>query len=104
MGRTAGLSESKEESRSVPAAVRSGNLARMTAPVSFGLDVAGKRRERALGRRLKPGHVESDGMPQSSKIWSSFFNHLGRSDADVGVCLPWTADPLRSSPEAAVAW
>lgn len=68
MGRAAGSSESREERRSVPAAVRSGNLARMTVPVSFGLDVAGKRRERALGRRLKPGQVDSVGMPQSSKI------------------------------------
>lgn len=28
----------------------------------------GRRRERALGKRLKPGQVSSVGIPQSSKI------------------------------------
>lgn len=53
----------------VPARVKKGNLARMTAPVDFWVFVVGRRRERALGRRLKPGQDCSVGMPQSSKIW-----------------------------------
>lgn len=66
VGRVAGFRLRREVRREVPAFVRRGNLARMTAPVVW--DVLGSRRERALGRRLKPGHVASVGIPQSSKI------------------------------------
>ena len=53
-------------SRAVPAVVRRGNLARIVFPGIW--EVLGRRSERALGRRLKPGQVASVGMPQSSKI------------------------------------
>lgn len=67
LGLCAGLSESREVKRAAPAFVRSGNLARSTAPVVC--EVLGKRSDRAFGRRLKPGQVASVGIPQASKIW-----------------------------------
>ena len=67
MGRWAGFKLRRDVSSVVPAAVRRGNLARITFPVVW--EVLGRRSERALGRRLKPGHVASVGMPHSSKIW-----------------------------------
>ena len=69
VGLCAGLSDKREDRRAVPALVRSGNLARITAPVVW--EVFGRRSERALGRRLKPGQVASVGIPQSSNIWNS---------------------------------
>ena len=69
VGRCAGLSDRRDVRRVVPAFVRSGNLARITAPVVW--NVFGRRSERALGRRLKPGQVASVGIPQSSNIWNS---------------------------------
>ena len=68
VGRCAGLSDKSDVRRAVPAFVRSGNFARITAPVVW--EVFGRRSERALGRRLKPGHVASVGIPQSSNIWN----------------------------------
>lgn len=67
MGLEAGFRLRREERREVPALVRRGKRARMMEPVVLG--VGGRRRERALGRRLKVGQVEAVGMPQSSKIW-----------------------------------
>ena len=67
LGRLAGLRDRREVRSWVPLRVRKGNLARMTAPMVW--EVRGRRRERALGRRLKFGQVVSVGMPQSSKIW-----------------------------------
>ena len=82
MGRSAGFGLRSEVIRAVPAVVRSGNLARWTFPVVCG--VLGRRSERALGRRLKPGQVASVGMPQSSNIWregnsAHEAHNLGRS-------------------------
>ena len=62
-----GFSESRETKSSLPAAVRKGNLLRMTVPVFCA--VRGRRRDRALGSRRKPGQVSSVGIPQSSNIW-----------------------------------
>ena len=70
VGLFAGFRDRREERRSVPEVVRKGNLARMTEPVVWGL-LEGRRSERALGRRLKPGQLVSVGIPQSSKIWTS---------------------------------
>jgi hypothetical protein len=66
-GRFAGLRERREFKRSEPAVVSMGNLERIREPVAWAFD--GRRRARAFGRRRKPGHVSSDGKPQSSKIW-----------------------------------
>lgn len=68
VGRSDGFRERREVRRVVPARVRKGNLARMTVPVVRGLG-GGRRRDLALGRRLKPGQVVGVGMPVSSKIW-----------------------------------
>jgi hypothetical protein len=66
VGRLAGFRLRREVRREVPAFVRRGNLARMTAPVVW--EVVGRRRERAFGRRLKLGQVASVGIPHNSKI------------------------------------
>ncbi len=66
-GREVGFRERRAVRSWVPARVRKGYLARRTEPVLRGLD-GGRRRERAWGRRLKPGQVVSVGRPQSSKI------------------------------------
>lgn len=66
-GRREGSSESRLSSKDAPALVKVGNFDRMTLPnAPFWL--LGSRRERALGRRLKPGQVSSVGIPHSSKI------------------------------------
>lgn len=52
-----------------PAFVRIGNRERMMLPFADLLD-AGRRKLRALGRRLNSGQLSSVGMPQSSKICS----------------------------------
>jgi len=80
----------------VPARVRKGNLARMTVPVVRGVG-GGRRRDLALGRRLKPGQVVGVGMPVSSKICSvsgnvgRFLGKEGRGDG----WLPLRAGRLR---------
>lgn len=66
-GRFAGLSESRLSSRHAPALVRVVNFERMTLPEAPRW-LLGRRSERAFGRRLKPGHASSVGMPHSSKI------------------------------------
>lgn len=68
VGRAAGLRARSDVKRALPAVVRKGNLARMTAPTVW--EVWGRRRDFALGRRRKEGQVCSVGMPQSSKICS----------------------------------
>lgn len=69
VGLLAGFKDSREMRSSLPAAVKKGNLARMTAPTFC--CVRGKRRDLAFGRRLKPGQFSSVGMPQSSKIYQA---------------------------------
>ena len=66
VGLRAGFNARSEVRSSLPAPVRKGNLARMTAPTVC--CVRGRRNDLALGRRLKPGQVSSVGIPQSSKI------------------------------------
>ena len=66
-GRFAGFSESRLSRRDAPALVRVGNLERTTLPEAPRW-LLGRRRERALGRRLKPGQASSVGMPHNSKI------------------------------------
>lgn len=66
VGRSEGFRERRLSSRDAPAFVKVGNLERMTLP-DAPLWLLGRRRERAFGRRLKPGQVSSVGMPQSSK-------------------------------------
>ena len=92
VGLCAGLSDKREVRRAVPAFVRSGNLARITAPVVW--EVFGRRSDRALGRRLKPGQVASVGIPQSSKIWNG---QQGIGSVTFAVDeSPLQADPLHS--------
>jgi hypothetical protein len=68
-GRLAGFSERRLSRRDAPALVRVVNLERTTLPEAPRW-LLGRRRERALGRRLKPGQVSSVGMPHSSKIYT----------------------------------
>lgn len=70
-GRFSGLRDSKRVSKVTPADVKKGNRARITGPVAVLADVRGRRSALALGRRRKPGHVASVGMPHSSKIYES---------------------------------
>jgi len=66
VGRRAGFRARRDVRSSLPAEVRKGNLARMTAPTFC--CVRGSRRDFAYGRRLKPGQFSSVGMPHSSNI------------------------------------
>jgi hypothetical protein len=74
-GLMAGFNASKLVSNALPEDVRKGNLALKTDPCVIGF--LGKRNDRALGRRLNPGHDSSVGIPHSSKIFdnssTSFF-------------------------------
>lgn len=67
VGRFEVFSERRLSSKEAPAFVSVGNFERMTLPDAPAW-LLGRRRVRALGRRLKPGQVSSVGMPQSSKI------------------------------------
>lgn len=64
-----GLGESRLLRSNAPAFVRDGNRERMMLPCAALLD-GGRRKVRALGRRLNPGQLSSVGMPQSSNICS----------------------------------
>jgi len=68
VGREAGLRARREESRAVPWVVRRGNLERRIGPLVVGLGLGGRRRVRALGRRVKEGQVVVVGRPRREKI------------------------------------
>lgn len=66
-GRCDGSRDNKLLSSFAPALVKVGNLERTIEPCAF-LFPDGRRRDLALGRRLKPGQFSSVGIPQSSNI------------------------------------
>lgn len=68
-GRFSGSRDSKRVSRVTPEDVRKGNRARITGPFAVLADTRGRRSAFALGRRRKPGHVASVGIPHSSNIY-----------------------------------
>lgn len=68
-GRPPGFRLSRLDNKLLPAVVRNGNLLLITEPCVAGF--FGKRKLRAFGRRRKPGHDSSVGIPQSSKIFES---------------------------------
>ena len=108
-GRFAGFSESKLSSRDAPAFVRVVNLERMTLPAAPRW-LLGRRSERAFGRRLKPGHVSSVGMPQSSKIYMLVNYTTRHAYLFYPVCTDWVRnspcliDRLRSCPVVVGFW
>jgi hypothetical protein len=69
VGLLAGLRDNRLFSRFAPAFVRVGNLERSTLPWEAADIDDGRRSDRALGKRLKSRHVDSVGIPQSSKVY-----------------------------------
>jgi hypothetical protein len=91
-GRFAGFSESRLSRRDAPAFVRVVNLERMTLPAAPRW-LLGRRRERAFGRRLKPGQASSVGMPHSSKICMLVnYNKHGNTHLFCPVLADWVRD------------
>ena len=72
VGRELGFRASREDSRCRPALVRNGNLARGRRGGFPGdadeVGVEGRRRDLALGRERKPGHICGVGGPVRAKI------------------------------------
>lgn len=101
VGRRAGSSDRRLLSRLAPAFVRVGNFNRMMLPCAD-LACEGSRSERALGRRLKPGHISSVGIPQSSNTYHLVKKAKGRVHVLSSLIQGWrpdspySIDPLRS--------
>jgi len=68
VGREVGFRAKREERRAVPWVVSRGNLERRIEPLLVGLGFGGRRRVRALGRRVKEGQVVLVGRPRREKI------------------------------------